>query len=146
MRGFVGPTLLLVALSLSPREAAARSPAASPYDYDARWQVPLTLGVSLGSVVPRLITPPRLPAPPCGRCAPRQVRLGLDRGVLGNYSPEAALVSDVLLISLVSGTLTVGVLDAAFSTDRRDADQWPRDLGHCPAALGFVTFGTLDVR
>lgn len=138
MRGFIGPIFLPWALCLVPGAAAARAPAASPYRHDARWEVPLTIGVSLGAALPRLLTPARLPAPPCGRCDPQQVRLGLDRGVLGNYSPGAALASDVLLISLVSGALTVGLLDVASSADRAGGDQWPRDTAVAAQSLAIT--------
>lgn len=140
-------TLAALSCLLLTVPAAARSPAGSPYRYTPEWELPLTLGVAAPAVLlPRLLHPARLPAPPCGRCDPSQIWLGLDRGVVHNYSPGAALASDVLLVSLISGALTIGLLDVAFAEERDQGGQWMQDMGVASEALAATLVLTQAVK
>ena len=63
----------------------------SPFRVQAEVELPLTVGIGLTAVLlPELFSERTLSAPPCGRCDPDQIWLGLDRGVVQNDSRIAS--------------------------------------------------------
>ncbi len=113
----------------APHSAGAAPDNRSPYAVASEVELPLVLSVGLGAMLlPRLLTPSTLEAPPCGGCDPQQIWSALDRGAVDNDSRAAALASDVLLISLNLGATFGSLIDVAIDDDDEGTRGWGKDL------------------
>jgi len=118
----------LVALTAA-RAAAAAPDNRSPYSVTSEVELPLVMTLGLGAaLLPRLLTPATLAAPPCGACDPQQIWPAFDRGAADNDSRAAALASDVLLGSLAAGATFGSLIDVAIDDDDEGARGWGQDV------------------
>lgn len=105
---------LAAALFLSPGEARAHG---SPYRLKWHYDAALVATGAAGSLAAFVGYPPVACFP---ECEPPPGMLGIDRSVIGNYSPPAHSLANVLVLGLVLSPLVINAADSRF-------DGWAED-------------------
>jgi len=104
---------LVLSLLLCAREAKADEADATGSPYRLKWQYDAAIvAVSAALTLPAFIGQQ---GPPCyPSCAEPRGLLGIDHGVLGNYSPSAHMGANVVVASLVLAPLVINAFDSRF--------------------------------